>query len=115
MKKYLLLLLVATAFTSCTTTTPALYGWDNYVDASYKYYKKQTPEAKAELIKTYEDMINRPKGSRRVVPPGICAEYGYFLLQNGKKDEGLAMLQKEKELYPESKTFMDRLINQFSK
>lgn len=114
MRKFILLFFLCVAFVSCTTTS-SLYGWDNYVDTSYKYYKKQTPKAKEALMKTYEAMINHPRGSRKTVPPGICAEYGYFLLQNGKKDQGLAMLQKEKELYPESAVFMDRLIKQFSK
>ncbi|WP_321332750.1 DUF4810 domain-containing protein [uncultured Bacteroides sp.] len=114
MRKYLMLLIVAAGFASCTTTG-SLYNWNDYVDASYKYYKKQTPEATEHLMKTYEAMINKPNGSRRVIAPGICGEYGYFLLQNGKKEQGIAMLQKEKELYPESAVFMDRLINQFSK
>ncbi|OAV72895.1 hypothetical protein Barb7_03035 [Bacteroidales bacterium Barb7] len=59
-------------------------------------------------------MIKKPKGTRKVVAPGIYAEYGYLLLQNGKKAEGLTMLKKERELYPESAIFMDNLINKFS-
>ena len=47
-------------------------------------------------MKTYEDIIKESKGTRKVVPPGICAEYGYFLIQNGKQEEGLAMFTKEK-------------------
>lgn len=98
---------------SCTTTT-TLYNWNDYVNSSYQYYKQQTPESTARLMKTYEAMINKPNGSRKTIAPGICAEYGYFLIQNGKKEEGVTMLKKEKELYPESTQFMDRLIKQFA-
>ncbi len=113
MKKILLFGFSLFMLTSCMTST-SLYDWKNYETTSYLYYKKQTPEATEQLMKTYEAMINKPNGSRKTIAPGICAEYGYFLLQNGKKAEGVAMLKKERELYPESKVFMDRLINRFS-
>lgn len=113
MKKFLLLGCATFLLISCTSSKK-LYDWKNYESASYQYYKKQTPEASLELMKTYETMIKNPKGTRKTIAPGIYAEYGYFLLQNGKKEEGIAMLKKEKELYPESSAFMDRLINRFS-
>lgn len=113
MRKLLLAGVALWMLTSCATTT-SLYNWNNYVDSSYQYYKKQTPESTERLMKTYEAMIKKPNGSRKTIAPGICAEYGYFLIQNGKKDEGVTMLKKEKELYPESTQFMDRLIKQFS-
>lgn len=113
MKKLCLAGVVLLALASCTTTT-TLYSWNDYVDSSYQYYKQQTPESTARLMKTYEAMIKKPNGSRKTIAPGICSEYGYFLIQNGKKDEGVAMLKKEKELYPESTVFMDRLIKQFA-
>ena len=114
MRKLLFLVSLSCILASCTTTT-TLYSWDDYVNSSYKYYKKQTPEAAADLMKTYEDIIKNQKGTRKVVPPGICAEYGYFLIQTGKQEEGLAMFTKEKELYPESAVFMDHLIKKFTK
>ncbi len=114
MRHLYLLTVLALLCASCTNTPKSLYSWNDYENASYSYYKDQTPESSEKLMKTYQAMINNPKGSRKVAPPGIHAEYGYLLLQNNKKDEGLAMFQKEKELYPQSAIFMDRLIKQFS-
>lgn len=114
MKKLLGLFLTILLLTSCATTT-SLYSWGNYEDASYNYYKKQTPEAAEALLKSYQNIINKQKGSRKVVPPGIYAEYGFMLIQTGKRDEGIINLKKEIELYPESKVFIERIINQAEK
>ena len=114
MKKLLLLSFISLLLTSCTTTT-SLYSWSNYVDTSYNYYKKQTPEASEALLKSYQDIIKKQKGSRKIVPPGIYAEYGFMLIQAGKKDEGVTNLKKEIELYPESKVFVVRIVNQIEK
>lgn len=113
MKKLVMIIIVLLFFSSCGTT--ALYNWNKYEDTSYSYYKKQTPEATEALLKTYEKMINRPNGTRKVVPPGIYAEYGYLLIQSGKQDEGLEMLKKEASTYPESIIFVERIIKQLEK
>ena len=114
MRNLLLFSVILLATASCTTTQKSLYNWDRYTTTSYQFYKKQTPEATEALMKTYENMIKKTTGTRKTAAPGVHAEYGYFLIQNGKKDDGIVMLKKEKELYPESSIFMDRLIKQFS-
>ena len=88
----------------------------------------------------YEDMVTYPGGTRRVPPPGICAEYGYMLLipENAAifaehataiqrrsfastdyaaffPEKGKEMLQKEIELYPESAKFIAPLIERLCK
>jgi hypothetical protein len=84
------------------------------VNSSYKYYKKQTPEAAADLMKTYEDIIKNQRA-----PAGcssrICAEYGYFLIQNGKQEEGLAMLPRRKNFIRSRLCLWDHLIKKFTK
>lgn len=113
MKKfYLTLLLTAPLFSSCMSTS-TLYYWGNYEDTSYKHYKQGTDEAKAELMATYEKMIEKQTGTRKTVAPGICAEYGFMLVQAGKVEEGINYLKKEIELYPESKVFIERIIKQY--
>lgn len=130
-------------FSSCATSTQ-LYAWgqrdktglglcSSYEAAVYDYYKTRTSEAAVKLAATYEYMIAHPGGVRKVVPPGICAEYGFFLLQNdtldalcaadaGRKEpapsrescyrKGLAMLEMEMELYPESRVLIEPLLKQ---
>lgn len=110
-----------------------------YEQLAYGNYDKQTPESICALIVLYEDMVSHPGGSRRIVPPGICAEYGFLLLQestasvfeqyatNKQKrvfgkgnyatmfaERGEAMMQKEMELYPESARFIAPLVKRLT-
>lgn len=129
--------------TSCGS--PRLYYWgsnpnfdkgtSDYEKASYEYYDKQSPESLCELLCVYEDMVSNPGGTRGVVPPGICAEYGYLLLQpqtatvfyenashrqkrkfeeseygSDFRTKGIAMLEMEIKLYPESAVFVAPLL-----
>lgn len=132
---------MAMFITSCST--PRMYYWGStkngvsmYEHLAYKSYDKQTPESLCELIVLYEDLTTNPGGTRNTIPPGICAEYGYMLLQQHTLDsfekyatkkqkevfdtddfsslfqeKGLQMLEKEIELYPESEKFITPLLN----
>jgi len=113
-KKFLFMGLVATlCLTSCATKT--LYSWENYDDTSYKYLKNSDEKSTQALIKTYQKLIEKQTGTRQTVPPGIYADYGFILLQANKTEEGKAMLQKEIDLYPESKVFIERILKMFEK
>lgn len=140
MRRTILLFLSVFALSSCGV--PALYYWGGtqngattYENLAYKDYKTQTPDVICKLICTYEKIVTTPTGTRQVPPPGICAEYGYLLLQpetaqiflttatsqqksafKGNDYESLflergkEMLQKELEYYPESRVFVEPLI-----
>ena len=79
----------------------------------------RTPNVVHELLTKamaqYEKVIEKQKGVRKVVPPGVNAEYGYLLYKAGKKDEGLALLRAEITAYPESEKFISRIIKQLGK
>ena len=102
------------AVSSCTTTK-MLYSWYDYEDATYQYSKKSTEELQVKVLEQYKKITEKQRGVRGVVPPGMYAEYGYLLYKTGKKDEGLAFLKKEVELYPESDTYISRIIKQLEK
>ena len=130
--------------TSCGASS--LYYWGGnsngatlYEQLAYKSYDKQTPQSTCNLIAVYEDMVKRQKkGSRGVPPPGICAEYGYLLLQpqtaeifaqeatksqrklfSGSdyfaifRERGEEMMRMEMEYYPESVSFIAPLLKRF--
>lgn len=118
MKKNLLntaaIFLFICTLVSCSAEK-TLYSWYKYEDATYTYSKKATPELYNKMMEEYGKMGTKQKGMRGVVPPGFNAEYGYQLYKNGKKDEGLKYLNKEIEMYPESKTYVSRIIKQIEK
>ena len=146
MKRILTLTLVSIVLTSCGMST-SLYYWGGaqngttaYENLVYQSYDKQTPESLCNLICMYEDIVSNPGGTRRMPPPGICAEYGYMLLipENATiftehatamqrktfasgdyasffTEKGKELLQKEIELYPESAKFIAPLIERLCK
>lgn len=146
MRKVLILFIASLCLTSCGFTT-SLYYWGletngatEYENLAYKNYDKQTPESICKLICMYDELVSYPGGSRRMPPPGICAEYGYMLLipenaeifakhatSSQKKtfsstdyvtffpERGKELMLKEVELYPESAKFISPLIERLCK
>ncbi|MCR5394216.1 MAG: DUF4810 domain-containing protein [Bacteroidales bacterium] len=115
MKKVILFFTICVgmmSLSSCATST--LYSWNDYEDASYEYSKVGSEEQKEKLIKQFEKM-KKQTGLRKTVPPGYYAEYGFLLVKEGKTEEGVAMLKKEIELYPESTIYISRIIKQLEK
>ena len=100
---------------ACGTTQKPLYSWYDTENAAYKYTKRQTDKDLTKAMEQYKLVISKQKGSRGVVPPGVNAEYGYLLVKAGKKEEGLTLLKAEMDAYPESKTFISRIVKQLEK
>ena len=117
MKKILFSMTVVVAALSLTScnTTKTLYSWYNYEDITYQYSKKSTDELQVKVLEQYKKLTDKQKGVRGVVPPGLYAEYGFLLCKTGKKAEGLEFLKQEITLYPESETYISRIIKQLEK
>lgn len=109
MKKILYLSLTVLLLASCDAPKP-LYTWSKYETTSYNYVKNSNEKSTKILIEDYQKIIDKQKGSRGVVPPGVYADYGFVLIQSNRMEEGKVMLQKEIELYPESKMFIDKIF-----
>ncbi|MCM1520464.1 MAG: DUF4810 domain-containing protein [Lachnoclostridium sp.] len=103
----------ALGLSSCSETRE-LYSWHKYEDASYQYNKKQTEKTEKKFVNEITKVIENQKGDRKSVPPGIYAEYGFYLYKTGQNDEALKMLNKEIETYPESQIFISRIISQIN-
>ena len=115
MKNLFAISLLGLLLTGCVSTPSPLYSWNDYQDQCYNYIKNETPENLEKLLKTYQLIINKQTGSRKVVPPGIYADYGFLLYKQGKKEEGITYLKKEATLYPESAEFILRIIKNLEK
>lgn len=110
MKKWIVCGLFALFLMSCVSAPKQLYSWEKYQERTYSYTKNATDKSLEELMSTYQILINNQTGLRKTVPPGICADYGYLLYKQGKKQEGIALLEKEIALYPESTVFISQII-----
>lgn len=108
------LAILALSVTSCVTTN-SLYSWYGYEDAVYTNYKKPTDKSQAKVLEQYRAVIEKQKGTRGAVPPGLYAEYGFLLYKTGSKEEGINYLKQEIALYPESQIYISRIINQLEK
>jgi hypothetical protein len=94
------------ALTACAA--PSKYNWGNYEGSLYSYYKdtSKTAEHAAELQRTITDS----EATGTLVAPGLYAEYGFLMLQEGKSKDAIAQFEKEKAKWPESTYLMDNMI-----
>ena len=93
--------------TGCTTTH-GKYAWGTYDRSLYVYYKN--PSTAVALSGNLEATIKGAETTHAVVAPGLYAEYGYLLLQQGDAKAASAAFKEEEIRWPESKVFMDHMI-----
>jgi hypothetical protein len=101
-------LLVSFLSLAACQTAPQKYDWGNYDPSLYSYYKDSTKLG--ELTASLQAVINASDAKRTPVPPGIYAEYGYLQLQQGKTQEAVQFFKLEETHWPESKVFMEHMI-----
>ena len=96
---------------ACSQRPKSLYNYENYAQSYYEDKKNHTPESALELQKSIElSIANTDNSQSGRVPPGMYANLGYIYLKMGKPQEAIMSFTKEKEIYPESVRFMDRMI-----
>lgn len=91
----------------------ALYSHYDYDEVTYFYAKQnKSMEGKdlKKLIKSYKRIVEHPKGANNVPPPGAYADYAYLLFLQGNRDEAKTYFQKEYVTYPESKVYVESLM-----
>ena len=114
MKKFLIPMILAIfLFTGCVATTPFYWGYYSYT--LYKYKKAPSEQTLNKHKKTLEKIFRKTESGKKQTPPGIYCEYGYYLIMEGKTDEGLEYFDKEVMLYPESAKFIETLRAQLVK
>ena len=105
-RRLLLAALSLSLLSACVA--PAKYGWGNYDGTLYGYYKD--PTRLDAHVAEMESIIRSSEQTNKKVAPGIHAEYGYFLMQNGKADAAVTQFEKEKTNWPESAQLMSSMI-----
>lgn len=106
--RFRLLAAVSALLLAACATTHEKYAWGAYDPDLYAYYK--SPAKVTALAQTLQETISDSDSKNVPVAPGLRAEYGYLLLQQGNATEAVAYFQAEERQWPESKVFMDRMI-----
>jgi hypothetical protein len=84
------------------------YLWGNYEEGMQEYFKSPVKDTKyRKALKGVIDAAERIDGR---VAPGIYAEYGFLLMRDGDTDGAVRYFEKERDAWPESVFFMNKLI-----
>jgi hypothetical protein len=105
-------ILAVMVLAGCTTTR---HDWGGYSNELYTYYKSPTAEEQQELLEELAKVFARVEKKGAVPPPGLYAEYGNFLFQEGDYPNAVEYFEKEKRAWPESAKFMDSLVGVLKK
>lgn len=107
-----ILMLAAGVLAGCRTSNPGLYQWGSYQPQVYQHLKGESPN---DQIATLEKDLQRMNADGRKAPPGFHAHLGMLYSMVGRNDLVATEFQEEKRLFPESATYMDRLLETMSK
>jgi hypothetical protein len=113
MTRVILFLLAASVFAGCARK-PLIYEWGSYEDQIYAMYSDTGKVPVEEQIQSLERDYQLARAVDKPVPPGYHAHLGYLYYQIGKVDQSLQSFETEKQLFPESKQFMDLLISRMT-
>ncbi|VWC19945.1 lipoprotein [Burkholderia lata] len=92
----------------CASSTPPLYQWTGYQPQVYEYFKGQ--KSPQEQIDALEKALQEIRGKGHTPPPGFHAHLGMLYASVGSEQQAEQELQAEKQLFPESSTYMDFLL-----
>lgn len=106
---YVLTCSVALLLTACGTTNNDIYYWGAYPSTVYENLKNDKTSLSEQIsaMEKYFDLVN---SQNKAVAPGAHAHLGLLLIEAGQNDRALEQFKIEKELFPESSTFMDFLL-----
>jgi hypothetical protein len=105
----------ALLLTACSTGTHGLYQWGSYEDQVYAMYNSAGKTSPQEQLAKLEADGEKARAGNRTPPPGYHAHLGYLYFETGNPERAVASFQNEKTLFPESRSYMDRLIARFKK
>jgi hypothetical protein len=99
----------------CATQARPVYYWGAYEDLLYSMYLRPGEADTTSQVAILTEDIQKTRDNGQHVPPGVHAHLGYMHYLLGNAGPALAELETEKQLYPESRPFMDRIIKQLTR
>ncbi|MFC2750579.1 MAG: DUF4810 domain-containing protein [Campylobacter sp.] len=105
----------ALLLSGCADDSPRqLYYWDGAYTSSVYEYLTQEGDAGAQIA-ALEESLQKAYQRAAKVPPGLHAHLGLLYLSQGNGAKFKAYVEKEAELYPESREYAMFLLNQNGK
>lgn len=99
----------------CADDSPSqLYYWDGAYTGSVYEYLSEEGDAGAQIA-ALEESLQKAYQRAAKVPPGLYAHLGLLYLSQGNGAKFKAYIEKEAELYPESRDYAMFLLNQNNK
>ena len=109
MKKIILSMAVMTLLAACSSSKQPLYHWDDaYSKSIYNHVNKSSDVNKE--IQQLEKMEQKAYNKKKQLPPGFYAHLGLLYHDAGNTAKMQEYLQKEANLYEESKPYMNFLL-----
>jgi len=107
----LLGILVMITLSGCASKK-GLYSWGEYEPQMYQYFNGESPE---KLILLLEKDIQTANNDGAKLPPGFYAHLGLLYQSVGRDQDFIVMMELEKASYPESRQYIDHLINNYKR
>ncbi|MBC8367819.1 DUF4810 domain-containing protein [bacterium] len=108
---FLSITVLLVVFASGCVPQKQIYYWGDYSSTLYDTKKDATDESILEHMTELQTLIQKSEELGKRIPPGICCEYGFYLLMSGEKEKALEYFNRESQLYPESKPFVSFLVS----
>lgn len=93
---------------ACVSAPPS-FRWEVYDEVVYREFLDGDADP-AELARELGEEMERSVGAGAAIPPGVRAHLGHLLLRTGDAGGAAVLFREEKERYPESAVFMDRIL-----
>lgn len=106
-KRFFFTLSIFVLLTGCVSNQ-GLYEWGQYQETLFVVY--QEPAQKEEALKNYVDFVETGGTPQHPLAPGLYAEAGTFMLEQGDMDSALKFYKLEYEAWPESRPMLSMLI-----
>src|SRR5512139_2430901 len=85
-----------------------LYHWNGYDETLYRHYRN--PQDREAYVASLWTTIQTAQERGLRVPPGVYAEYGYALFEEGRTEESIPWFELEARDWPESRVLMQKMV-----
>lgn len=90
------------------STSPQQYNWGPYEGMLFTHFHE--PAGQTEQLQLYLDHVRAGEAGERPLGPGMFAEAGTFLLEQGDLAGAREFYELEARHWPESRPFMETLL-----